>query len=159
MWNMEYLIPEKHANKQVSQDQKQLTHPNKWQEMALFLSIHLNPIQSPLWSPAQVFSPPKTTERNPVHRNLLALTIYVFLRHQFMVTKANYYCFIHAFSPESLGKKSVLVLLSPSALLSSLGIQGREFKRFSDPRYNIVWEKPISLNDTTVTYITHVNNS
>lgn len=56
-------------------------------------------------------------------------------------------------------KKSVLVLLSPSALLSSLGIQGREFKGFSDPRYNIVWEKLISLNDTTVTYITHVNNS
>lgn len=128
---------------------------------SLFLSIHLNTSQSPLWSRAQVFSAPKTTERTLVYRNLLALKIYVSISQSLVHGYQSKLLQLHTcFLPKILrGKKICLDSSLSASLLSSLGIQGRPFKSFSDPRHNTIWEKLTPLNDTTVTFVTCLNNS
>lgn len=75
--------------------------------------------------------------------------------------RANYYCFIAAFSPKFLGKKfylgfSLSICYSFVLLLS--------FKKDNSNALvisGIIWfqEKLLSLNDTTVNNVSHKNNS
>lgn len=95
-----------HANKRVK-IKKQSTHINKWQKMLSF---------PPYASKSYPMSPFKPSQRlhctTECRENSCASSINN-LHEYFSVTtlwfiRTNYYCFISAFYPKSLGKKSYL---------------------------------------------------
>lgn len=150
-----------HANKQVK-IKKRSTHINKWQKMLSFPPyVSKSYPMSPL-KPSQRLHCTTECRENSCAQHHPALTICMSTSQSLLyglsgqIITASY--LLSTQNPQR--KNSILAILSSSAILLSFpfGIQGRKFKWFSDPRYNMVWEKLISLNNTIVTDITHLNN-
>lgn len=115
-------------------------------ENALFLSTHLNPTHYPFGSLPQGLSVPQKAETKTtlVHRRLLAPTIYMSLSWQHFMFHQSKLLLLHSSFFSKILRKKILSWLFSLHLLffcPSLIIQEREFKCFSDPRYNMVLGK------------------